>query len=143
MFDKFFSRFIFTKKVVITLNAALFIVFLSCKKKDNNNNSTNTTPTVTTCFQDGQAGIYFGDGVENGIPFMASNVSITKLSCTGIKIQSPANTYTIGSLNASSNNNYTGSSNTSESASVSFTVSGAQYTVNIQIGSSFQFTGTK
>ncbi|RME17597.1 MAG: hypothetical protein D6799_03750 [Bacteroidetes bacterium] len=125
--------------------AGVFILFLSCKKKDRNTGNTNMTPTITTCFQDGQAGIYFGEGVENGIPFTASNVSITKLSCTSIKIQSSANIYTIGSLNAGSNNNnnYTGFSNTSESASVSFTVSGAQYTVNIQIGSSFEFTGTK
>lgn len=143
MFDEFFSRFIFTRKVVIILNVGLFVVFLSCKKKDNNNSNANTPPTVTTCFQDGQAGIYFGDGQENGIPFMASNVSVTKLSCTSVKVQSPSDTYTISSLNASSSNNYTGSSNTSESAALSFTVSGAQYTVNIQIGSSFQFIGTK
>lgn len=131
------------KVAVILVSGALLSVF-SCKKKDSNNNNNNSTPPpVTTCFKDGQAGTYFGDGVQNGVPFNAANVSITKLSCTSIKIQAPSSTYTIGSLNASGSNGYSGTSNTSESSTISFSVSGSQYTVDIAIGNSFQFTGTK
>lgn len=138
------TKFLFTtKRIYILLDIGILTLCLSCKKKDNNNINNSTPTNVTTCFQDGQAGIYFGDGVENSVPFTASNVSITKLTCTSVKVQSSTSTYTINSLNASNVNDYTGSSNTSENAALSFTVNGAQYTVNIQIGNTFQFTGTK
>ncbi|GAB4456849.1 MAG: hypothetical protein OHK0036_20590 [Bacteroidia bacterium] len=121
----------------------VLIINVACKKNTNNNTNNNTSPTVTTCFNDNQAGIYLGDGVENNIPFSFQNVSIIKLNCTSIKIQGPSTTYTINSLNASGANGYVGTANTSESASISFTVSGTQYTVDMSIGNSFQFLGTK
>ncbi|MCX7728966.1 MAG: hypothetical protein N2203_05805, partial [Bacteroidia bacterium] len=128
------------KKIIFIFFVVL--VVSSCKKKESGS-SNNNSPTVTTCFKDEQTGIYFGDGVQNSIPFTNSNVGITKISCTSVKIQAPSATYTIGSLSASGVNGYIGTSNTSESSSISFTVMGAQYTVDVSIGNSFQFIGTK
>ncbi|MCX7728763.1 MAG: hypothetical protein N2203_04755 [Bacteroidia bacterium] len=132
------------KKLSYFLVSCTLLATSACKKKNNNANNNNTTPPpVTTCFKDEQSGTYLGDGIENSVPFNGANITITKLSCTSIKIQSPTTTYTISSLSASGSNGYTGNSNTSESSSISFTVSGSQYSVNISIGNTFLFNGNK
>jgi hypothetical protein len=111
-------------------------VFISCKK----NNTAPTPVAVTSCFDGVNNGIYTGNGtVSSTTPFVNTPVTITKLSCTSLKIESSAfSTITVNSLTASSPGNYAGTTTAGHSLSISFPGN----TVSIG-GVELSFNGTK
>lgn len=127
------------KPIVRTVLSLLIIstVFISCKK----NSPAPTTPvTVTSCFDGVNNGTYTGNGtVSSTTPFVNTPVTVTKLSCTSVKIESSAfSTITVNSLTASSPGNYTGTTTAGHSSSIRFTGN----TVSIG-GVELSFNGTK
>lgn len=104
---------------IVILATYLLIVstaFISCKK------TTPATPiTVTSCFDSNNNGTYIGNGTASGVPFTNSGITITKLSCTSLKIESTKfSTITVNSLTASAGGGYTGTTTYGNSISINF-----------------------
>ena len=104
---------------IMLLLLTVSTVFISCKK--------DTPPppppaAVTSCFDAGNNGVYTGDGSASGVPFTNTAVTITKLSCTSLKIESAVfSTITVNSLVASGPGGYNGTTAAGNAIAISFT----------------------
>jgi hypothetical protein len=125
-----------TKKLLVSGMAVLALttsVFLTSCKKD------KTPVTVTECFNEQYNGAYTGSGVVGGNPAFTGTLTLTKKGCQEAEVKVGTITENVTNLNASAGGGYSGKTASGTTASISLSGN----TINIVVGTTINFSGSK